>query len=398
MSAGESVLVPIGDQHGRPFIVAPLTPDNFRIEFKDKDEVRISWNAVDDPQEPTAKPTGYILYTAIGEADFDNGTYIRSKSEFNMRLEPDLLYHFKVAAVNRGGQSFPTEVLSAYYTPKAKKTILVVNGFHRLSSPAIRNTLFEQGFDLDDDPGITYGPTYGWSGRQVNFDRTQMGIENGGLGFSGDELVGKLIAGNDFNYVKTHAEAIAATKEYNIVSCSSKALETTKLTPGGYAAMDLILGLERNDGHSLEFYKSIGTSMQYVLQAYTARGGRLLVSGAYIGSDMITGQEQSFLSNVLKCSYAGRSQTESDEVKGLGTSLQYWKELNEQHYAATSADILLPVKPAFTAMQYADGYSAAVAYSAKDCRLFVMGFPFECIQSKQKQHSVMHGILNFLLK
>ena len=394
----KTILRYVNDQHGRPFIVAPLTPDNFRIEFKDKDEVRISWNAVDDPQEPTAKPTGYILYTAIGEADFDNGTYIRSKSEFNMRLEPDLLYHFKVAAVNRGGQSFPTEVLSAYYTPKAKKTILVVNGFHRLSSPAIRNTLFEQGFDLDDDPGITYGPTYGWSGRQVNFDRTQMGIENGGLGFSGDELVGKLIAGNDFNYVKTHAEAIAATKEYNIVSCSSKALETTKLTPGGYAAMDLILGLERNDGHSLEFYKSIGTSMQYVLQAYTARGGRLLVSGAYIGSDMITGQEQSFLSNVLKCSYAGRSQTESDEVKGLGTSLQYWKELNEQHYAATSADILLPVKPAFTAMQYADGYSAAVAYSAKDCRLFVMGFPFECIQSKQKQHSVMHGILNFLLK
>ena len=394
----KTILRYVNDQHGRPFIVAPLTPDNFRIEFKDKDEVRISWNAVDDPQEPTAKPTGYILYTAIGEADFDNGTYIRSKSEFNMRLEPDLLYHFKVAAVNRGGQSFPTEVLSAYYTPKAKKTILVVNGFHRLSSPAIRNTLFEQGFDLDDDPGVTYGPTYGWSGRQVNFDRTQMGIENGGLGFSGDELVGKLIAGNDFNYVKTHAEAIAATKEYNIVSCSSKALETTKLTPGGYAAMDLILGLERNDGHSLEFYKSIGTSMQYVLQAYTARGGRLLVSGAYIGSDMITGQEQSFLSNVLKCSYAGRSQTESDEVKGLGTSLQYWKELNEQHYAATSADILLPVKPAFTAMQYADGYSAAVAYSAKDCRLFVMGFPFECIQSKQKQHSVMHGILNFLLK
>ena len=394
----KTILRYVNDQHGRTFIVAPLAPDNFRIEFKEKNEIRLSWNAVNDNQEPTAKPTGYILYTAIGEADFDNGTYIHSKSEFDMKLEPNQLYHFKVTAVNRGGQSFPTEVLSAYYTPKAKKTVLIVNGFHRLSSPAIRNTIDEQGFDLDEDPGITYGPTYGWAGRQTNFNRIEIGVENGGLGYGGDELTGLLIAGNDFNYVKTHAEAIASTKQYNIVSCSSEALESTKLTPGGYALLDLVLGLERNDGHSLNYYKSIGSSMQYVLQAYTQRGGALLISGAYIGTDMTTDQEKWFLSNVLKCQFAGRSQAATNEIRGLGTTMSYWKELNEQHYAATSADILQPVKPAFTAMQYADGYGAAVAYSGKDYRLFVMGFPFECIENKQQQCTIMHGILNYLLK
>ena len=394
----KTILRYVNDQHGTPFVVAPLAPDNFRIEFMKKDEIRLSWNAVNDPQEPTSAPTGYILYTAIGEADFDNGTYIRSKNSHDMKLEPGMLYHFKVAAVNRGGQSFPTEVLSAYYNPFATKTILVVNGFHRVSSPAIRNNAEEQGFDLDEDPGITYGPTYGWSGRQINFDRTQMGIEDGGLGYTGEELTGMLIAGNDFNYVKTHAEAIASTVKYNIISCSSEALETAKLKLKNIAAIDLILGLERNDGHSLSYYKTFNSSMQHTLQQFTKSGGALLVSGAYIGSDMQNQDEQRFLANILKCQYGGRSQAETNVVSGLGTNFQYWKELNEEHYAATSADILHPVKPAYTAMEYADGYGAAVAYQGKDYRAFVMGFPFECIKDAQKRSSIMQGLLNYLTK
>lgn len=394
----KTILRYISDQHGRSAVVAPLAPDNFCIEFEDKNEIRLSWNCVKDPLEPTATPTGYMLYTAMGNADFDNGTYIRSKTDYKMELQPDQLYHFKVTAVNRGGESFPTEVLSAYYTPKAKKTVMIVNGFRRLSSPAIRNTDDEQGFDLDDDPGITYGPTYGWAGRQTNFDRSQMGIENGGLGYGGSELTGMLIAGNDFNYVKTHAEAIASTRRYNIVSSSAQALETTKITPGRCAMLDLILGLERSDGHSLVFYKGINTSMQYVLKAFTSLGGALMVSGAYLGSDMLTDQEQQFLATTLKCRYGGRSQTQESTIRGLGTSMQFWNQLNEQHYAAVSTDILHPVNPAFTAMQYADGYGAAVAYKGSDYRVFAMGFPFECIQERQKQTAIMRGILSFLLQ
>ena len=395
----KTILRYVNDQHSRPFIVAPLAPNHFRIEFKNrsKDEIRLRWDAVNDPQEPTAKPTGYIVYTAMGDADFDNGTYVQSKTEFDMQIDPNQLYHFKVTAVNRGGESFPTEVLSAYATPKSKKTILIINGFHRLSSPAIINTDDEQGFDLDQDPGVTYGPTYGWAGRQVNFNRSQMGIENGGLGYSGDEYAGLLIAGNDFNYVKTHAEAIAASRDYNIVSCSSEAIESNKLTLSDYAMLDVILGLERNDGHSLKYYKTISYAMQYALHAYSSIGGAVLISGAYLGCDMMAEGEQLFMANVLKCQYAGCSQAQTNDINGMGTQMKYWKELNEEHYAATSADILLPVEPAFTAMQYADGQSAAVAYKGK-YRLFAMGFPFECIQGKKKQNAIMQGILNYLLK
>ena len=392
----KTILRYVNDQHGRTFIVAPLAPDQFHITLK-KNVARLSWNAVNDPQEPTSKPTGYIIYTAIGDADFDNGTYVRGKTEHEVELEPGLLYHFKVSAVNRGGESFTTEVLSACMIPNANKTVVIVNGFHRVASPAVRNTPIEQGFDLDDDPGVTYGPTLGWSGRQINFDRSQMGIENGGLGYCGDELTGMLIAGNDFNYVMSHAKAIDSAKKYNIVSCSSEAVETGKVNLTDYDAVDLLLGLERNDGHSVNIYKTFSTLMQNALQRYTTHGGALLVSGAYIGTDMTQDTDRRFLQTVLKSSWGGRSQAADNKVRGLGTEMAYWKALNEEHYAATSSDILQPVKPAFTAMQYADGNGAAVAYRS-NYRLFVMGFPFECIQGEQKQAGIMRGILNYLLQ
>lgn len=392
----KTILRYVNDQHGRPFIVSPLAPNHFRIALKGN-VARLNWEAVNDPQEATAKPTGYIVYTAVGKADFDNGIYVRSKTEHEVEMEPGLVYHFKVAAVNRGGESFTTEVLSACYEPKATKTVLIVNGFHRLSSPAIRNTESEQGFDLNEDPGVTYGPTFGWSGRQVNYSRAEMGIENGGLGSTGDELAGMLIAGNDFNYVTTHAQAIATAKRYNIVSCSSEAVEKGEVNLTDYDAVDLLLGLERNDGHSVKEYKTFSTAMQKALERYANHSGAMLVSGAYIGTDMSSAEERQFLKTTLKSSWGGRSQTTDGMVKGLGTEMAYWKALNEEHYAATSTDILQPVKPAYTAMQYTDGYGAAVAYQGSS-KLFVMGFPFECIKGEQKQATIMRGIMNFLLK
>ncbi len=387
----------INRMHGTSYMVAPLTPDNFRIEFKSNDKIRLSWDAVNDPQEPTARPAGYILYTAMGDADFDNGTYIHGDNSYKMELEPGLLYHFKVVAVNRGGKSFPTEVLSALYTPGARQTVLIVNGFHRLSSPAVRNNGLQQGFDLDNDPGVTYGPTLGWLGRQINYDRSQAGASKG-LGDSSDELAGMLIAGNDFNYVMTHADAIQRAGAYNIVSCSSRAVETGQVRLEHYHVVDLLLGLERNDGHSLEYYKTFTPNMQLALRDYTTRGGRLLVSGAYTASDMLTEQERFFMANTLRCTFAGRSLSPNNIIRGLGTNLYYYKNLNEEHYAATSTDILQPVRPAFTAMQYMDGNGAAIAYKNTDCSLFVMGFPFECIKTSQKRASIMQGILNYLIQ
>lgn len=393
-SVYKTLLRYICDKHNQTAVIAPLAPRNFKLELEGRrGELKLSWTATDDPLEPSARPSHYIIYTAQGTGGFDNGTLV-SNSSHSIRLLPGVLYSFKVCAANKGGQSFPTQTLSALYNPDADKTILIVDGFHRLSSPAIKG----QGFRLDEDPGITYGRTAGLLGQQQVFDPQQIGVEGpNGLGFSTDELAGMFIAGNDFNYVRTHAEAILSAMKYNIVSCSSEVLQQMPLDR--YDLIDLVLGLEYDDGHSLVLYQAITPSMRNALQAFTRQGKALLVSGAYLGKDADTPEELQFLRDVLKCDYIGQGQYNSDTIYGLGMQFDFYHQLNEDHYAATHTDVLLPATgQAFSAMAYADNTSAAIAYGGNDYRSFVMGFPFECIKSPAHRKAIMQGILKYLIK
>ena len=387
----------VATHHGDKYAVTPLAPDHFHIEFTGRgSEVRLSWQGLIDSQEKTSAPTGYILYIAQNDGGFDNGTPLKGTS-CTVKLQPDVLYSFQVRAINDGGRSFPTEVLSAFWTPKAQRQVMVINGFQRLSSPAISR--YGQGFDLDEDPGVSYGRTAGWVGRQVAFDVAQIGREDStGLGFSTGELAGRFVAGNDFNYVRTHAKAIAATGRFNIVSASSQAIEAGNVPLGQYALVDLLLGLQRNDGHSLVHYKTFTPAMQEQLRRFAMGHGCLLVSGAYVGTDMTAPQERQFLSDVLKVSCPTDYRDASGLVSGLGTQFSFHHQLNEQHYAATHTDVLMPtVQGAFPTMVYANGTSAAVAYGGQDYRAFTMGFPFECITDAPMRQAIMQGILNYLI-
>ena len=226
-----------------------------------------------------------------------------------------------------------------------------------------------------------------------------MGIENEtGLGYTTPDLQGMFIAGNDFNYVSTHASAIRTTGEYNIVSSSSLAIEKGDCDLNKYQVVDLILGLEKNDGHSLVHYKSFHQAMQERLRDYTACGGNLLVSGAYIGSDMTTDEDKAFLADVLKVRFEGINNDLSEKVRGLGTNFTFYRQLNEKHYAASQSDILMPTNTnAFPTMVYNNETCAAVAYQGTDFHTFAIGFPLECIVDKQQRESIMRGILKFLI-
>jgi hypothetical protein len=156
----KTILRYITSKHKKEAVVQPLAPNRFHIEFSEKaGEVIISWQGIIDGQEPSSAPTGYILYIAQDNSDFDNGTLLRGTS-CHVQLKPNVLYRFRVAAINEGGKSFPSEVLAALYNPKSTKTVMIVNGFNRLSSPAISKE--GQGFDLNEDIGVSYGRTAGW--------------------------------------------------------------------------------------------------------------------------------------------------------------------------------------------------------------------------------------------
>ncbi len=395
----KTLLRHVAEMHHEKYVVQPLAPRNFRMELTSRGKLRLSWNPVKDPLEPSATPTEYILYTAVGDMGFDNGVVVKGTS-CTINAQPGVLYHFKVTAANHGGESFPTEVLSGCYTPKAQKTVMIVNGFHRLSSPAVIDTGSEKGFDIDADPGITYGPMAGWSGRQRVFDNSRRGREGeGALGYSSEELMGKIIAGNDFNYVSTHADAIYSAQKYNIVSSSSEALESGKVKLNHIDCIDLVLGLEKDDGHSLLMYKSFSAAMRQKLANFVKDHGSLLISGSYIGADMTSASEQQFLASVLKLRYGGSNRDNKNGlVEGLGMTFDTYRELNETHYAATAPDVLRPLSTSYCVMRYADGQDAAVAYRGSDYSCLTMGFPFECIKSAQTRRAIMRGMLNYLLR
>lgn len=393
----KTILRFVSQMHRKPCIVEPLQPQMFRATLTDGNKVRLTWAAQDDELESTAVPTSYNVYVAAGTSGFDNGTNVRSTS-YSMELEPGVMYRFKVTAVNRGGESFPSATLSAYYQPGATKTVMVVNGFSRLSAPAIRDNEHEQGFDLDEDAGVSYGLTAGWSGKQLSFNKSAMGSEETwGLGYSGNEMAGNFVQGNTFDYVYTHADAIAATKKYNIASCTAETIETGAIDLDRYDVVDLALGLQKYDINNPTFYKSISSVMRNKLSSYVLSHGKLIASGAYIGSDMQHDEEKVWLEKVLKVRYAYSQKTDTiNGIKGMGTEFDFYRKLNPHHYAATKCDVLMPAEPGFCTLQYANGTSAAVAYKGTDNATFTLAFPFECIMDRNKRMSIMSGILKFL--
>lgn len=397
----KTILRFVNGNHSVPSVVQPLPVSNFRIERNSSGGLRLSWIAEKDEQEPTAVPTSYIVYTSEDGIGFDNGTVVYTSS-FDFEAKKGVNYCFKVTALNRGGESFPSETLAAYLSKSAHaKDILVVDGFSRLSGPAVVDDYSRQGFDLDSDIGVSYGLTAGWNGRQQCFDKSRAGSEGeGSLGYCGDELAGRFIMGNNRDGSVCHVKDIAMSGAYNVVGCSLEALDNNLVKLDHYNLVDIAFGLQRNDGHSLVVYKTFSETLQSKLRSYVKSGGRILVNGAYVGSDMTQPHERSFMSDVLKTTFTGTDTNAGNNmVDGLGLSFDIIRQINDRHFASTSVDRIAACDGrSFAAMRYQDGSTAGVAYDGTDYKSFVMGYPYECINNVRTRQQVMKGLLGFLLK
>ena len=397
----KTILRFVNGNHSVPSVVQPLPVSNFRIERNSSGGLRLSWIAEKDEQEPTAVPTSYIVYTSEDGMGFDNGTVVYTSS-FDFEAKKGVNYCFKVTALNRGGESFPSETLAAYLSKSAHaKDILVVDGFSRLSGPAVVDDYSRHGFDLGSDIGVSSGLTAGWNGRQQCFDKSRAGSEGeGSLGYCGDELAGRFIMGNNRDGSVCHVKDIAMSGAYNVVGCSLEALDNNLVKLDHYNLVDIAFGLQRNDGHSLVVYKTFSETLQSKLRSYAKSGGRILVSGAYVGSDMTQPHERSFMSDVLKTTFTGTDTNAGNNmVDGLGLSFDIIRQINDRHFAATSVDRIAACDGrSFAAMRYQDGSTAGVAYDGTDYKSFVMGYPYECINNVRTRQQVMKGLLGFLLK
>ena len=381
-SVYKSILKYTAMMHDADYTVQPLPVTRFAIEESGKNRFRLTWQGVIDPQEPTARPDAYIVYTRLGHGGWDNGTLVKGNS-YTFQGEEGLVYSFKVTALNKGGESFPSEILSAYSAKQSKGTVLIVNAFDRTSGPATIETPIHQGFDLSRDPGIPYLNTASYCGAQLSFDRQGIGRETpDGLGYSGNELEGMLIAGNTFDYPFVHGKAIQAAGGYSFVSCSDEAIEQGFIRMEDYPVVDVIFGAEKS---------LVSTQMQERIADYARQGGNLLVSGSYLGSILPAALAQ----NTLKFTHGGSMWgVTTGEVSGANTSLTFPTNVNERTYAVPSPDCILPSGSAYSAFVYTPGnYGAGIVYQGTDYRTFVLGFPFESIEGTEQRTRVMQAAL-----
>ena len=381
-SVYKSILRYTALMHDADYVVQPLPVTRFAITESGKNGFRLNWQGVSDPQEPTARPEGYIVYTRLGHGGWDNGTYVKG-NDYTFEAEPGLVYSFKVTAVNKGGESFPSEILSAYHAPQNRGTVLIVNAFDRTSGPATIETPELQGFDLNRDPGIPYIHTAAYCGAQLTFDRNGIGRETeDGLGYSGNELEGMLIAGNTFDYPFIHGKAIQAAGGHSFVSCSDEAIEQGVVRMENYPIADIIWGAEKT---------TCPPALQQRISDYTSQGGNLLVSGSYLGRVL----PAPLAENTLKFTYGGSMEgVTTGQAFGANTTLTFPIRPNEKSYAVPAPDCLLPIDGSYSTFIYTPGnYGAGIAYKGTGHRTFVLGFPLESIEGVQQRARVMKAAL-----
>lgn len=359
----------------RDYVIQPLPVENFAIALNEqKQTATLTWSAVNDPLEPTAKPKEYIVYTRRGYQGFDNGTVVKGTSH-TVTLFPDEVYSFKIAALNEGGESFPSEVLSCGIATQNKGTVLVVNAFTRLEGPKAIDTQYEAGFDLDADPGVPYGAYTGFCGRQRSFDRSKAGSEaSDGLGASGAELEGQLMMGNTFDYAVIHGRAIMLTEQHSFTSCSEQALLTGRTTLNDYPITDLIYGTQ----------KQFNGQTNRMVEQYYNQGGKLLISAANTGGPSIGGSVTAQLPP---------TNSQPSTITGCGLTFDIYRNMNPESYCVPAPSVLTPAGKAFAILTYADGSYAAIAEPHRFVRL---GFPLESIKEHNKLNALTRAFITFL--
>jgi hypothetical protein len=395
--------------HPQNAIVQPLPPSDLQIAHTGEKTIHISWNATPDPLEPSAIPDSYILYTREEGHGFDQGQIIDTNSAEVELLQWNVIYSFKVSAMNRGGESFPSEILSAAIVADQPKTVLVVNGFTRISGPGS----FPDGLNWGDDHAIPYGYSSAYTGQQYDYDRSSAWLDDDspGWGASYADYEGKIIAGNTFDFPYIHGKAIR-NAGYSFISTSRDAFEKIS-QPLDFFAIDVIMGKQKGIASHLNSdsirFRVFSPSMISNLELYCNNGGNIILSGAYIGTDSRLHKDNeamNFASGSLGYSWRtsratniGRTRITDGWSGSFPATLEFITQPNERIYHTEAPDAI-EAEGSASRLLYrytTNGAGAVVLHSSKH-KSFIMGFPFETLASEQQKDHLMKSILQFFEK
>ncbi len=406
----------IATENHYKYVVEPLPVNHFMSSMDSAGDVTLKWQPTEDPLEVTAKPDRYIVYTRANDGSFDNGVLVYNQSYEIKRIKPGVIYSYKVTAVNNGGESFPSEILSVCRMDSRKKPVLIVNGFYRVAGPAYVQSAKFTGFLNEKDPGIADRYDLSYTGSEYDFDSTHQWIsnDNPGWGASHADYEAHVIAGNTFDYPYIHGQSIMKCG-YPFVSVSAQTVEDNSVELTNYKFVDLILGeqksthWERAKEDSLKGvrFKAFPEKLQQAIRRYCNSGGNLFISGCYVASDIFNqgtadSTDINFAEKILHYTFGTGHAARTGEVFSADqlfmkkfSGFSFNTKFNDKIYAVTAPDEVEPVNGSKTILRYTENqFSAGTAYKGKYGAI-VFGFPFETIANQDVRNDVMNKILSY---
>ena len=426
-SVYKGILKYLSARYGCSYAVQPLPVKAFAAVLQDGKAV-LSWEDAKDPEEPTAAPKGYILYTREDDGAFDNGVRLEDVTKDGKRMSVTVpirrgrMYSFRIVAFNDGGKSFPSETLAVGTPGEDARTVLIVNNFTRISAPAWFDTPNYGGFMDNIDSGVPFIREINFIGEMNQFDRTKAWTDDDNPGFGGSytNRGGRVIAGNTFDYPALHGR-ILLNAGYAFCSVSTDYFPSMDASP--YAAVDLICGKQVTTrigrGAVPDRYTVFPTPMQDALRKYAGGGGSILVAGAYIGTDAWdqvypgtypiknADQTRAFIQEVLGYKWV----TNFGDVTGsivpkpgapvqLSDPMKYNRLFDEHYYRVENPDGIEPAgEKAQTFLRYAGtDIPAATVFDDGTHRVVACGFPLEALTTEGALEAVLLTSMGFLVK
>ncbi len=408
----------IAQRDHRSYVIQPLPVNSFAINKTNAHQYLLTWNLTHDELSEGADATGYIVCERVGlDGGFKEIATVKSP-QYSVNINDHKLHSYRIIAMNDGGRSFPSEVLSLGEVSSSKGDVLVVNGFTRVSGPDWFEDTTRAGFDDNKDHGVPYIQQINYLGSQYEFRRSieWKDDDSPGFGASRSDYETMNIAGNSFDYPAVHGDALM-NAGYSFVSCSQQALENGYNT-SDYRLMDLILGKQKEistgSGLMPTRFKIYTAGLMNALRDFTGRGGSVLMSGSYVGSDLwdnATGnndlQGQAFVKDVLgfeglngRASLDGTVISVNCPDRNLAKegAWEFVNKLNDRQYAVESPDaIRASDSRGFTWLRYGEnGLPAAIASDRGGYRTVVLGFPLEAMTYSTDCTSLMQRILEYL--
>ena len=422
----KGILKYLSARYGCAYAVQPLPVKAFSAEVRGTKAV-LSWEAAVDKDEPTAKPTGYILYTREGDGAFNEGVRLEDVTVEGNRitttvpLHRNRLYSFRIVAYNEGGKSFPSETLTAATPGDDAKKVLIVNNFTRISAPAWFDTPSYGGFMDNMDSGVPYIREINFVGEVNEFDRTKPWTDDDNPGFGGSftNRAGRIIAGNTFDFPSVHGRALLDAG-YAVSSTSVDAFSA--LDASAYPAVDIICGKQVTTkigrGAVPDRYTVFPPTLQEALRKYASAGGSILISGSYIGTDAwdqvypglvntpLREKTRTFIQEVLGYKWI----TNFGDISGIvvpkaGAPIRFSDPMNynrlfsDRIYRVENPDGIGPASDkAQTILRYAGTQiPAATVFDDGTHRAVAFGFPIETLTTEGALESVLRISMKYLI-